>query len=155
MCVQYKNAAANIIWRLNMAKLYALFKSENDALAAIDKIENQIDNVKITFFDTSSKSPTEEIFPSDTHIIGSPSSMVSNQLSQRSNPYLGTYCEIGFFPFYKAGFVATCENSLASSEKENVFLPTDAYGAGLKLTGARHKLNAARRILSKNGAGII
>ena len=136
-----------------MAELYALFRQEDDALKAIDKIERYDKDVKVALFSKDAPSVEEDVFFSDAKIIGSPAPMAS--LPPNSETETGSLLQLGFYPFCSADFLATCENSLNEPSGRNANLPSDGYAAGIKLNSTGGRLRRLSRILKKSGAKII
>lgn len=137
-----------------MAKIYALFKNEKDALGAIDKIEKLDEGAKISFFHSSSSSLEDEVFNSDINIIGSPAPISSNQTLNDGEFSGTTNSEIGLFPFCNANFVSTCKNSLMQPENEKLGFPKDAYCAGIFLSAPERSMKDIKRILKKKSIAI-
>lgn len=136
-----------------MAEIYALFRREDDALKAIDKIEHYDKDVKVALFSKDAPSVEEDVFFSDAKIIGSPSPMAS--LPPNSETESGSLLQLGFYPFCSADFLATCKNSLNESSDRNAALPSDGYAAGIRLKSSGARLRRLSDILKNSGAKII
>lgn len=138
-----------------MRKLYALFKSEEEAQSAIDKITDCDPDIKIELFADNFGSAEEDIFLSDAHVIGSPSGMATQFHYHDGEQLQNTTHQAGLSAFCYADFVATGKNSLIESEKERLNIPTDIYGAGLVVKTPSSKRDFIMTILADEGAKLI
>lgn len=138
-----------------MSKLYALFPDEHAAKNAIGAIEKENKNAKINLFSAELKPIENSVYQSAQKIIGSPSGMFSPFTSKDAAGGMSATAQSEFSAFVYAGLTATHENSLNESAANELSLPSDAYGAGLKINISSQDKPKIEKILLNNGATIV
>lgn len=138
-----------------MRKLIALFENEAKAQSAIDKLEPLVKDIDIELFCESLSSPKEDVFLKDAHIIGSPSSFISQLNNGEYEQTQNTTSQAGLSAFCFFNLVATGENSLIESTKEELSVPYDSYGAGLMIKAPGAKRDFIKKVLAGEGAKIL
>ena len=138
-----------------MKKIYAIFKNEEDAQKAINKLSAKEKGIKTELILSNSKTLNNDSFKFDADIIGSPLPMASQFDTHGYENANITPNHAGLSAFCYADFVATSKNSLSSSEKENLPFNDDTYGAALALKIPRNLETGASKILTEVGGKVI
>lgn len=138
-----------------MSKLYALFKNEDNAQSAADKITSYDKDIKLSFFDSNLSNAEDDILISEIQIIGSPSGMLANSTASGNLNSATTGSQPEFSPFCYADFGVTAKNSLSSPVPHKNYLPSEGFEAGLSLNIPFSKKDAVIKILEDEGANII